>query len=87
MAKTFSKNSASIITILFLAIYYLFGCAVPSPKSTKELQQHFITIGTGGVTGVYYPTGDATCSLVNKGTKQHGVRCGAESTNAAAFTI
>ena len=27
----------------------------------------FITIGTGGVTGVYYPTGGAICRLVNKG--------------------
>ena len=26
----------------------------------------FITIGTGGVTGTYYPTGGAICSLVNK---------------------
>ncbi len=28
--------------------------------------QTFITIGTGGVTGVYYPTGGAICRLVNK---------------------
>ena len=25
-------------------------------------QQRFITIGTGGVTGVYYPAGGASCS-------------------------
>ena len=43
----------------------------------------FITIGTGGVTGVYYPTGGAICRLVNKGRKEHGVRCSVEST---AFT-
>ena len=30
-------------------------------------QQQFISIGTGGVTGVYYPTGGAICRLVNKG--------------------
>ena len=27
--------------------------------------QEFISIGTGGVTGVYYPTGGAICRLVN----------------------
>ena len=32
-------------------------------------QDTFITIGTGGVTGVYYPTGGAICRLVNKGQK------------------
>ena len=31
--------------------------------------QQFVTIGTGGVTGVYYPTGGAICRLVNKGTQ------------------
>ena len=28
-------------------------------------EQKFISIGTGGVTGVYYPTGGAICRLVN----------------------
>ena len=37
--------------------------------------QTFVTIGTGGVTGVYYPTGGAICRLVNKNRKQHGIRC------------
>ncbi|MEM7239259.1 MAG: C4-dicarboxylate ABC transporter substrate-binding protein, partial [Pseudomonadota bacterium] len=32
-------------------------------------QQQFISIGTGGVTGVYYPTGGAICRLVNKNRK------------------
>jgi TRAP transporter TAXI family solute receptor len=45
--------------------------------------QTFITIGTGGVTGVYYPTGGAICRLVNKGRKEHGVRCSVESTGGS----
>lgn len=47
----------------------------------------FITIGTGGVTGVYYPTGGAICRLVNKGRKQHGVRCSVESTGGSVYNI
>ena len=43
--------------------------------SALAADQQFVTIGTGGVTGVYYPTGDAICRLVNKGRKEHGVRC------------
>ena len=35
--------------------------------------QQFISIGTGGVTGVYYPTGGAICRLVNKHRKEHGL--------------
>ncbi len=28
-------------------------------------QEKFVTIGTGGVSGVYYPAGGAICRLVN----------------------
>ncbi len=49
--------------------------------------QNFVTIGTGGVTGVYYPTGGAICRLVNKGRKEHGVRCSVESTGGSVYNI
>ncbi|WP_287014179.1 TAXI family TRAP transporter solute-binding subunit [Actibacterium sp.] len=49
--------------------------------------EEFITIGTGGVTGVYYPTGGAICRLVNKGRKEHGIRCSVESTGGSVYNI
>ncbi|MBE9639395.1 TAXI family TRAP transporter solute-binding subunit [Salipiger mangrovisoli] len=49
--------------------------------------QTFISIGTGGVTGVYYPTGGAICRLVNRGRSEHGIRCGVESTGGSVFNI
>lgn len=54
---------------------------------TAQAQQQFISIGTGGVTGVYYPTGGAICRLVNKGRKEHGIRCSAESTGGSVYNI
>ena len=35
----------------------------------------FVTIGTGGQTGVYYVVGGSICRLVNKGTKDHDIKC------------
>jgi len=55
--------------------------------STTVSANNFITIGTGGVTGVYYPTGGSICRLVNKGRKQHGVRCSVESTAGSVYNI
>lgn len=49
--------------------------------------ESFITIGTGGVTGVYYPAGGAICRLVNKGRKEHGVRCSVESTGGSVYNL
>ncbi|MEM7694630.1 MAG: TAXI family TRAP transporter solute-binding subunit [Pseudomonadota bacterium] len=50
-------------------------------------QDQFMTIGTGGVTGVYYPTGGAICRLVNRGRRDHGIRCSAESTGGSVYNI
>ncbi len=50
-------------------------------------EQTFISIGTGGVTGVYYPTGGAICRLVNKDRKEHGIRCAVESTGGSVYNI
>jgi TRAP transporter TAXI family solute receptor len=35
----------------------------------------FITIGTGGQTGVYYQVGGAICRLVNRGSAEHDIKC------------
>ena len=50
-------------------------------------EQTFVTIGTGGVTGVYYPTGGAICRLVNKNRNKHGIRCSTESTGGSVFNL
>ncbi len=50
-------------------------------------QDTFIAIGTGGVTGVYYPTGGAICRMVNRNRAEHGIRCGVESTGGSVFNI
>ena len=47
----------------------------------------YVTIGTGGVTGVYYPTGGSICRLVNKDRASHGVRCTVESTGGSVYNI
>ncbi len=61
--------------------------ALGSMMGTTAIAEDFITIGTGGVTGVYYPTGGAICRLVNKGRKDHGIRCSVESTGGSVYNI
>jgi len=43
--------------------------------ATAAQAETFITIGTGGQTGVYYQVGGAVCKLVNRGTKNHDIKC------------
>jgi TRAP transporter TAXI family solute receptor len=50
-------------------------------------QQKFVTIGTGGVTGVYYAVGGAICRLMNKNRAETGFRCSVESTGGSVFNV
>ncbi len=63
------------------------GLMAAATVANAAADKSFITIGTGGVTGVYYPTGGAICRLVNKGRKDHGVRCSVESTGGSVYNI
>ncbi|GAB4576623.1 MAG: TAXI family TRAP transporter solute-binding subunit [Roseibium sp.] len=57
------------------------------PGGGEAAEQQFVTIGTGGVTGVYYPSGGATCKIVNRGRATHGVRCSVETTSGSIANI
>jgi hypothetical protein len=47
----------------------------------------FVTIGTGGITGVYYPTGGAIAKMVNEKKKEYGIRATVESTGGSVFNV
>lgn len=72
---------------LLFAAAAMFGFATTFGGATVASAQQFVTIGTGGVTGVYYPTGGAICRLVNKGKKDHGIRCSVESTGGSVYNL
>jgi TRAP transporter TAXI family solute receptor len=69
-----------------VALASLLAASLGSGSALAAGQQ-FVSIGTGGVTGVYYPTGGAICRLVNKNRKEHGIRCSAESTGGSIYNI
>ncbi len=52
-----------------------------------QAQEKFITIGTGGQTGVYFVVGQSICRLVNRGTAEHNLKCTAPSTGGSVANI
>ena len=55
--------------------------------SSVTAQDKFVTIGTGGQTGVYYVVGQSICKLVNRGQKDHGIKCTAPSTGGSVANL
>ncbi len=60
------------------------ACAV---GSSALAQDKFVTIGTGGQTGVYYVVGQSICKLVNRGTSRHNIKCTAPSTGGSVANL
>ncbi len=73
--------------LLVLAITALFVMVLFFGSAPVQAEQTFVTIGTGGVTGVYYPTGGAIARLVNKDRKVHGIRASVESTGGSVYNL
>lgn len=63
----------------FLLIAGIFSSACAGEK--------FITIGTAGEMGIYYPTGGAICRLIKRGIKDHGIRCFVEITSGSIYNL
>jgi len=71
-----SRSLAALCTVALL------GSA-----SAALAKDKFITIGTGGQTGVYYVVGQSICKLVNRGTSKHHIKCTAPSTGGSIANI
>ncbi|WP_442593954.1 TAXI family TRAP transporter solute-binding subunit [Parapusillimonas sp. JC17] len=84
MRKFLNASFGKRLTMTAGAAAMFAALAAPLPAAA---QQKFVSIGTGGVTGVYYAAGGAICRLVNKDRSTHGLRCSVESTGGSVFNV
>lgn len=50
-------------------------------------QLDFVSIGTGAVTGIYYPTGGAICRMINKKMGVYHIKATVESTAGSVYNV
>jgi TRAP transporter TAXI family solute receptor len=75
------KKFTAVVAAMSMGLVMAASSAVYAADTT------FVTIGTGGVTGVYYPTGGAIARLVNKNKAEHGIRASVESTGGSVYNL
>lgn len=63
------------------------GVILWAPSGSRASENQFVSVGTAGVTGVYFPAGGAICRLVNKRRAEHGIRCVVEQTGGSVVNI
>ena len=75
--------------ILVIGIAFAFGLVVilGGAPTTVQAKTTFVTIGTGGITGVYYPTGGAIAKMINKKRDKYHIRATVESTGGSVFNV
>ncbi len=70
-----------------VAVAFALVCVMAMGSADVQAKTTFVTIGTGGITGVYYPTGGAIAKIVNQKRKEYGIRCTVESTGGSVFNV
>lgn len=65
--------------VLLVVCISMTGC---KPKDVQ-----FVTIGTGSVTGIYYPTGGAIARMINKRARVYRIKATVESTGGSVYNV
>ena len=71
------KGTIGFFIILLFISFSFTGC--------NDLT--FISIGTGAVTGIYYPTGGAICRMINKRSDIYQIKATVESTAGSVYNV
>lgn len=77
------KRFLALSATTLFALTVLLGTGAPLCHAKTT----FVTIGTGGITGVYYPTGGAIAKMVNAKQGEYSIRATVESTGGSVFNI
>ena len=74
-----------LISTIYISLLFTAGCDKNSGQG--KTGRTFVTIGTGGVTGVYYPTGGAISRIINQKSDTYNIKATVESTGGSVYNI
>ena len=78
------RKAPAVAAKLALLVVVLLAAGLRPAAATEH---GLITIGTGGILGIYYPTGGAVCLFVNRHRDEHGIRCSVEPSGGSVDNL
>lgn len=71
------------------SLAWALSAALATLSTTASVQaaDKFVTIGTGGQTGVYYVVGQTICKFLNKSAAKQGIKCNAPSSGGGVANV
>jgi len=82
-----AKSLDRLLPVVPVLVAMAFTAVAILPVTVRAEDEIFASIGTGQMTGVYYPVGKAICQIVNRDLQTHGVRCSPEATPGSVYNI
>lgn len=70
-----------------LAVAFSAALAGMTLTGAAQAEENYVTIGTGGQTGVYYVVGQSICRFVNRDTKTHNIKCNAPASGGGVANV
>ena len=70
-----------------LALVLSAALACTALSGMAQAEEKFVTIGTGGQTGVYYVAGQSICRFLNRGSAEHGIKCNAPASGGGVANV
>jgi TRAP transporter TAXI family solute receptor len=80
------KGKKGIARYLFFIVLWT-SVWVETLPAEFQAEPVFVTIGSGDITGVYYPTGLIIAKMINDRREEYGVRAAVESTRGSVFNV
>lgn len=71
-------------------VRWTVSCALfflPFALPAQAIEYSYLKIGSGGVSGAYYPIAEGICEVLNDGSHTHGLRCSVEATSGSVENI
>ena len=70
------------------SLAFLFAALLTTaPLRADDTRLELVTVGSGAVSGIYYPVARSLCEVVNQSRREHGFRCSEEATPGSVYNL